>query len=336
LTTTAATAATDDRSLERSLGRPAAGAKKARMLLIVNPKATTVSNRLKNLIVYALGARYDVDAVETEAQSHAIDITREAARGGWELVVAFGGDGTVNEAANGLAGSDVPLSILPGGCTNVVCRVLGVPTDVVDATEHLLGLADRLDARRIDLGLVNGRYFVSSSGVGLDADTARWVDEHAPLKSRAGPLFFSYAALMSFYGKYMGKPARMMVEANGERIEGVTAVVQNSDPFTYFNSRPVHLCRGAELDDGSLSMTVLRQARQRDLPGFAWTLLTSRGSVGDHSQVRTFEQLDQAKVVSLEDGPAARPFPLQVDGDYIGEASEASFEVRSRGLLVVA
>jgi diacylglycerol kinase family enzyme len=306
------------------------------MLLIVNPKATTVSSRLKNLIVYALRARYEIDAVETEAQSHAIEITREAAHGGWDLVVAFGGDGTVNEAANGLAGSSVPLSILPGGCTNVVCRMLGVPTDVVDAAEHLLSLADRLDPRRIDLGLVNERYFVSSSGIGLDADTARWVDEHTPLKSRAGPLFFSYAALMSFYGKYLGKPARIVVAADGERIEAVTAVVQNSDPFTYFNSRPVHLCRGATLDDGSLSMTVLRQARQRDLPGFAWKLLTSRGSVGDHPKVATFERLRRANVVSLDAGTGSKPFPVQVDGDYIGEASEASFEVRPGALLVVA
>ena len=91
--------------------------------------------------------------------------------------MAFGGDGTLNEAANGLAGSDVPLSVLPGRLTNVVCRMLGIPTDVVDATEHLLRLADGPHPRRIDLGSVNGRYFVSSSGVGLDAETARWVDE---------------------------------------------------------------------------------------------------------------------------------------------------------------
>lgn len=306
------------------------------MLLIVNPKATTVSNRLKHLIVYALRGRYDVRTVETEAQSHAIELTREAASGEWDLVVAFGGDGTVNEAANGLAGSGVPLSILPGGCTNVVCRMLGIPTDIVDATEHLLSVTDRLEPRPIDLGLVNDRYFVSSSGIGLDADTTRWVDEHAPLKSRAGPLFFSYAALMNFYGKYVGRAPRIAVEVNGERTEGVTAVVQNSDPFTYFNSRPVHLCRGTALDDGTLSMTVLKHARQRDLPGFAWKLLTSRGSVADHSQVQTFGRLSHARVTSLGAAESSRPFPLQVDGDYIGECDEARFEVKPGALLVVA
>ena len=104
---------------------------KKRMLVIVNPYATTVSDRLRNLVVYALHSRYAVDAVDTEKRGHATQICREAAAEGYDVVVAFGGDGTVNEAANGLAGSDTPLSVLPGGSTNVYCRVLGIPHDVV-------------------------------------------------------------------------------------------------------------------------------------------------------------------------------------------------------------
>ena len=135
------------------------------MLIIVNPYATTVSDRLKNLVVYALQGRYDVEAVSTEAQNHATEIGREALDGGYDLVVAFGGDGTLNEVANGLAGTDVPVSVLPGGSTNVVARTLGIPNDVVDATEHLLGLADDFQPRKIDLGIANGRRFVFSCGV---------------------------------------------------------------------------------------------------------------------------------------------------------------------------
>ena len=119
-------------------------ADRKRMLIIVNPYATTVSDRLKNLVVYALQARYEVEAESTEAKDHATEIGREAIDGGYDIVVAFGGDGTLNEVANGLAGTDVPVSVLPGGSTNVVCRTLGIPNDVVDATEHLLALADDL------------------------------------------------------------------------------------------------------------------------------------------------------------------------------------------------
>src|ERR687883_1298990 len=87
---------------------------KRRMLVIVNPYASTVSDRLRNLVVYALQARYQVESVDTERRDHATQICREAASEGYDAVVAFGGDGTVNEAANGLIGSSAPLSCLPG------------------------------------------------------------------------------------------------------------------------------------------------------------------------------------------------------------------------------
>src|SRR5215207_3843902 len=133
-----------------------------RMLVIVNPYATTMSVRLRQLVVYALQGRYEVEAIDTQRRNHATELCREAADEGYDVVVAFGGDGTVNEAANGLAGRDTPLTVLPGGSTNVYCRVLGIPEDVVDATEHLLRMADDFDPRRVDLGRANGRAFVSS------------------------------------------------------------------------------------------------------------------------------------------------------------------------------
>src|SRR5947209_9272857 len=156
-----------------ALGRSAPS---RRMLIIVNPYATTVSDRLKNLVVYALRGSYEVDTIDTEAREHATELTREAARAGYDVVVAFGGDGTVNEAANGLAGTDTPLTCLPGGRANVYCRLLGIPTDVVDATEHLLGLADDWRPRRVDVGVVNDRRFVFSAGVGLGASVVERVD----------------------------------------------------------------------------------------------------------------------------------------------------------------
>src|SRR5436305_12568264 len=112
-------------------------APKRRMLVIVNPYATTVSARLKNLVVYALQGRYSVEAADTEARDHATQICREAASEGYDVVVAFGGDGTVNEAANGLAGSDTPLTCLPGGAPNVYGRMLGTHQAVLVPSEHL-------------------------------------------------------------------------------------------------------------------------------------------------------------------------------------------------------
>ncbi|CAA9528509.1 MAG: diacylglycerol kinase, catalytic region, partial [uncultured Solirubrobacteraceae bacterium] len=128
---------------------------KRRMLVIVNPYATTVSDRLRTLVVSALSSRYEVTAFDTQRQGHATELTREAAGEGYDVVVALGGDGTLNEAANGLAGTGIPLTHLPGGATNVFCKMLGMPGEIVDATEHLLRVADDWRPRQVDLARAN-------------------------------------------------------------------------------------------------------------------------------------------------------------------------------------
>jgi diacylglycerol kinase family enzyme len=303
-----------------------------RMLVIVNPYATTVSDRLKNLVVYALEGRYDVDAVETEGQGHAIEICREAALEGYDVVVAFGGDGTVNEVVNGLAGTGTPVSCLPGGSTNVYCRVLGIPAEIVDATEHLLGLADDWRPRRVDVGTVNGRAFTFSSGIGLDASVVERVDRHPRLKTRLSEYYFTYAAITTFARRYLWSPPRLQVEAGGRRLEGVTAIVQNTTPFTYFNRREINLAARADLHSGTLSGVVLRRANLLDMPTIVWRAFSRRARMLDHRQVDGFEDLDRLHVRSLDD----RPVPLEVDGDYAGDVTEAEYGIRPDGLTVVA
>ena len=316
----------------------APGAQKKRMLIIVNPYATTVSSRLKNLVVYALQARYEVEAVDTEASEHAIEIGREARDGNYDIVVAFGGDGTLNEVANGLAGTEVPVSVLPGGSTNVVARTLGIPTDVVDATEHLIGLADDFRPRRIDLGTVNGRRFVFACGVGLDATVVRRVDAHPKLKARAGQWYYTWAAISGFYREYLRNPVRVAMETGGERSEGVTAIFQNSDPFTYFGNRPVRVADGAELSNGRLSAGVLMRANQLDMPSVAFRVLNDRLKASKHRQIESFQDLTEARVESISEDEHGhrRHFPVQVDGDYIGEFTEAEIGIEPRALTLVA
>jgi diacylglycerol kinase family enzyme len=317
--------------LEASLGVGRATPSK-RMLIIVNPYATTVSDRLKNLVVYALRGSYEVDAIDTEAKGHAIELCREAAREGYDVVVAFGGDGTVNEAANGLAGSKTPLSCLPGGRTNVYCRMLGIPTDVVDATEHLLRIADDWRPRRVDLARVNDRWFTFSSGVGLDASVVERVDAHPRLKARVGEWYYTSTAVMTFTHRYLIRPPRLEVELGDERFRGVTAIVQNAAPYTFFGDRPVDLGEGAELQSGDLAGVVLGRASPIDVPTIIWRALSSRARVTRHRQVEGFNSVQSLRVRSLD----GRPLPLQVDGDYIGEAGEAVFGVTREGIAVVA
>jgi diacylglycerol kinase family enzyme len=328
---TAATSSDPIERLEAILGVGAERPSK-RMLIIVNPYATTVSDRLKNLVVYALRGSYDVVAIDTEARDHATDICRQAAREGYDVVVAFGGDGTVNEAANGLAGSDTPLSCLPGGRANVYCRMLGIPTDVVDATEHLLRMADDWTPRRVDLASVNGRHFVFSAGVGLDASVVERVDAHPRLKARLGEWYYTWTAVGAFNRRYLVHPPRLEAELAGERVEGVTAIVQNGSPYTYFGERPVQLVDGAELDSNDLAGIVLKRGRPIDMPTIAWRALSSRAQVARHRHIHPFTGLTELTVRSSDE----RPLPLQVDGDYIGDVSEAVFTCLPKGIMVVS
>jgi diacylglycerol kinase family enzyme len=301
--------------------------------VIVNPYATTVSDRLKNLVVYALQSRYTVEAVDTEQRGHATQICREAAREGYDVVVAFGGDGTVNEAANGLVGSDTPLTVLPGGSTNVWCRTLGIPNDVVDATEHLLRMADDFRPRRVDLGLANGRHFVFASGVGLDASVVERVDAHPYRKTRFGAWYYTLAAVAIFNRRYLIHPPVVRVTAGGRTLTGVTVIVQNSDPFTYFRRRPIRVTEPAGLGTGSLSAAVLRSATPLELPTLIPRLLSGRArTVLRHRQVEGLGELAGLRVEAIDE----RPFPVQVDGDYIGEYGEVEFGVTPGGLLAVA
>jgi diacylglycerol kinase family enzyme len=306
---------------------------KRRMLVIVNPYASTVSDRLKNLVVYALQGRYEVDAIDTQAKAHATELCREAADEGYDVVVAFGGDGTVNEAANGLAGSDTPLSALPGGSTNVFCRSLGLPNDVVDATEHLLGMADRFEPSHVDLGVAGDRLFTFAAGVGLDASVVERVDRHPAMKARFSEWFFTGTALATFGQKYLIRPPRVVVEANGRTIEGVTVIVQNSDPFTYFSNHPIRVCIGAGNRNGTLSAAVLKRATPFEVPTIIARIFAGGpDSVSKHAQVEPLEALKELRIAS-KDG---RPFPLQLDGDHIGNFTEIDLGVRPLALAVVS
>jgi diacylglycerol kinase family enzyme len=321
-------------SLER-LGEEFAladAAERRKMLVIVNPYATTVSDRLRTLVVHALGSRYDVTAFDTQRRGHATELVREAAQEGYDVVVAFGGDGTVNEAANGLAGTDVPLTHLPGGATNVFCKMLGIPGEIVDATEHLLRIADHWRPRRVDLGRMNDRYFTFTAGYGLDASVVKSVDLRPGRKHRMGELYFAWSAIRTFGRHYVWRPPEVEVQANGARLRGINLIVQNGDPFTYFNETPLHVAEHIALDSGDLAGVVLHRATPLDVPSVAFRLFSNRHRVVDHRQISGFSGVEVIRARTAD----GRPVALQCDGDWVGDATEVEFSVVPRALTVVA
>ena len=155
------------------------------------------------------------------------------------------------------------------------------------------------------------------------------VDAHPRLKSRAGPYYYTWAALSAFYRSYLRQPGPDAGRGRRrEPVEGVTALAQNSDPFTYFASRPIRVCEGVEIDDGTLSLGVLERAAQRDMPTLIPRLFSEKRPAARHRQIDHFDDVTEATVPrSRRPGRQRRPFPVQVDGDYIGERPEIELRV---------
>jgi diacylglycerol kinase family enzyme len=317
---------------EPSAEAPGRSDRTRRMFVVVNPVATAMSERLKSLVVYALQGRYDVTVAETQARGHAIELCRAAAERRYDVVVAFGGDGTVNEAANGLAGSQTALTCLPAGSNNVVAKVLGIPTDVVDATEHLLLMADRFEPRPVDLGEVNGRLYTFAAGMGLDAAVVERVDSHPQLKARFGPWYFMEAAVATFLRRYVVNPPRLEVQADGRTIPGISVFIQNAERYTYFRDRPVELVEGARFDSGLFSGVVLTRARPYDVPTVAFRALSGAARIARHKAIEAFPGVTEAIVRSVD----GRKIPVHADGDHLFDTLEARFSIRPGALQVVS
>jgi diacylglycerol kinase family enzyme len=303
-----------------------------RMLVVVNPVATAMSDRLRGLVVYALQGRYEVTVADTQRRGHATELCRQAAAEDYDVVVAFGGDGTVNEAANGLTGSRTALTCLPGGSNNVVAKLLGIPTDVVDATEQLLLMADRFAPRTVDLGAVNGRHFTFAAGMGLDAAVVERVDSHPQLKARFGAWYFVEAAISTFLRSYVVNPPRLEVQVDGRTIAGVSVFMQNAERYTYFKDRPVALVDGARFDSGDLAGVVLTRARPYDVPTVTFRALSGAARIAKHRGIEAFAGAREIAVRSTD----GRPIPVHVDGDHIFDTLEASFTITPGALRVVS
>jgi diacylglycerol kinase family enzyme len=209
--------------------------------------------------------------------------------------------------------------------------MLGIPVDLVDATEQLLRMADDWGPRRVDIGYAGERKFLFSAGVGLDASVVEVVDAHPRLKQRFGEWYYAATAIRTFNRRYLFNPPRVEAVIGEERVRGVTAIVQKAPTYTYFGERPVELGEGATLENGQLSGVVLKRASPIDVPTLLWRALARRPHFVRHRQVHPFSGLERLSVSSLDE----RPLPLQVDGDYIGEVQSAAFGVVRDGLLVV-
>lgn len=291
-----------------------------RLLLVVNSFASSVTARNTVVVHRALAQGHDVEVVETNRRGHATRIAQDAARRGVDLVVGFGGDGTLNEVATGIAGTDTALGVLPGGSTNVFARTLGMPNDPVEAVKGLVRGLDAGNLRPIGLGRVNSRYFCFHTGIGFDAAVVKQVERHASLKRWAGHPLFIYAAVSTWATHYdRHTPHFSLRFPDGTSVpDGYFTIVLNTNPYTYLGNRPLDLSHEASLDRGLVAITFRTMKVGAILSSLAGAL---RGG-----GVEPSDYLDERVDLTHFEMTGAKPFPYQVDGDYLGESTHLTFQ----------
>jgi diacylglycerol kinase family enzyme len=319
-----------------------------RALLIVNPHATSTTRLRRDVIVRALSSAVELEVEQTRYRGHATILAAGARREGFGLVLTLGGDGTVNEAVNGILGDPGPagmdadhrpradaaslpaLAALPAGNANVFTRNVGLPADPVDAAGQILQALAAGRYRTIGLGLAGDRYFTFNAGLGIDAEVVRAVDGHRARGRTATPALYVRMILRQFYRVTDRRHPALTLERDGHPPEGplFLGIVSNTAPWTYLGSRPVYTSPQAAFDCG--------------LDVFALRSLRTVGTVRTMYQMLSPSQPPHGRsVLTLHDQPgltlrSARPLAFQVDGEYMGEHECVKFLSVPDALRVIA
>ena len=247
----------------------------------------------------------------TTAPGDARAAAERAVGEGFKTIVAAGGDGTVNDVVNGIAGADVALGILPVGTMNVFAAELGLPGDLDEAWAVIR--AGR--TRKIDLARANARYFVQLAGVGLDAQVVQETSWN--FKKNFGPLSYVISAAQIA----ARKPPRLFVEADGVEREGSFVLIGNG---RYYGG-PVAVFKDARIDDGKLDVLIFKNLGYLDIARYLGTIF-----MGKHTRLSDVEyfQTKKAAVRSDED------VPVEVDGEVVAQLP-VTFRISSRKLRVI-
>jgi diacylglycerol kinase family enzyme len=326
-----------------------------RALLIINPRATSMSGGAAGRLVRELDSSLDLETAETRYRGHAYELAADAVARKTDLVVSFGGDGTVNEVVNGLMsrqpGEQVPpgeggrpaLAPIPGGGANVFARALGMPQDPSGALDRLLHLiaedgkpADgHAPGRTIGLGLASSptwdRYFTFSAGLGFDAEVVAEIDRRRAHGRKESTPLFVWTALHRYYTATDRRSPALTLEADGmAAAKGLfMGVVTNSSPWTYLGKRPVLPAPNSDFNSG-LDVFALRRLRTLStLAALGQMMCTRCGPLTGR------DVLGATKLNDLV-FEASRPIAFHIDGEYLGETEKVAFRHLSSALRVLA
>jgi diacylglycerol kinase family enzyme len=300
-----------------------------RALLVYNPNATTTTPAVIDVIAAALGRELKLDVEATKRRHHASYLAAGAVHEGFDVVFALGGDGTMNEVLQGVAGTPARLGIIPGGSTNVWARTLGLPNDAIEATSVLLGKLANREERTVSLGRANGRFFGFNCGFGFDAEAVRFVERRYRLKRTVRQASFLYCGFLAYFRGFDRK-TEIRATVDGVEHDEIlrTAICCNSSPYSYLGPMEARLCPDADIEGGLDLFGVTSMSLPRMLRLLRTVLRTPE------VDALPFTRLwhDHDDIVLRAD----RSLPIQLDGDFAGETSELRIDLVERGVTVIA
>jgi diacylglycerol kinase family enzyme len=304
-----------------------------RALLIINPRATAMTGRDAGLVVRALGSRLELDTRQTQYRGHAGELAAASASQGYDLVVTFSGDGTVNEVVNGLmqAPEGRPaLAPIPGGGANVFARTLGLPADAGGAVQQILSAVAAGTRRKIGLGLAEDRYFTFSAGLGIDAEVIADMDRQRARGRRASVAAYLRTTVRRYYETDRRRPALTLRTPGDPPVPGLfMGVVTNSSPWTYLGSHPVGLAH-ADFSSG-LDLFALRRMRTLSTLAALGQMMQT-----DKQELPSGRDIVSAAALTELSFDAARPTAFHIDGEYLGERESVAFRFVPDAMCVVA
>jgi diacylglycerol kinase family enzyme len=301
-----------------------------RGLLVINPRATTTSARVTDVLVHAFADELDLHVTMTTHRGHARKLGEQARIDGVDLVITLGGDGVIHEVVNGMLqdgpGSDVPmLATIPGGSGNVFARALGLPLDAVEASGQILdglreGRSRTVGLGRVRIDEVQDAWFVVNAGLGIDAEIIDAMERHRKQGRQASPTRYLTTALRQYFQRTNRKHAALTVTRPGQpALDHVhLTIVQNTAPWTFFGPWPIDPCPLADFDTG-LDLFALRKLSLFPALRTARRMIMSSAAGSSGSSIVVWH--DQADFTVQAD-PAT---PMQIDGESLGPVRIARF-----------
>lgn len=297
-----------------------------RLLLVVNPSASGFTGAMLRDVNSELSESFEVETVWPEGPSESREAAADAAKEGFEIVAAMGGDGVVHHVANGLVGTQSALGVIPAGTTNVYARILGIPgrarkaaAAMREATQASVPVA----AATFD-GSPAPIYALFALGIGYDAEVVELAERRPASKTYFGGIHYARSAVKTVWSGFRDRPPTLRAAAHGRRADGVAVVVQIHGPYTYFGPIPLRI--GPSHDDG-LTVAVASTLGPGAAVRLISRILTSRmAGAGD---AELWAGVDRLSVTA---DPGAK---VQADGEQLGKASEVGVAVVRDGLRVM-